>query len=150
MRKKNINGVKHLVVVASGKGGVGKSTVASNLAIMLARKGYKTALVDADIYGPSIPRIFGVEDEKIRAYMRGEEEVMMPVEKYGVKLMSIGMLVDPRQAVIWRGPLAANALGMMLSNTEWGDIDYLVIDFPPGTGDIQISMMQQYRISAAI
>ena len=150
MHKRRIKGVKHIVVVASGKGGVGKSTVAANLAIMLAKKGYKTALVDADIYGPSMPIIFGLSDAKISVYMRGEQEFMLPVEKYGVKMISLGMLADPKQAVIWRGPLAANALNMMFTNTEWGDIDYMIVDFPPGTGDIQISTLQQYRISAAI
>lgn len=150
MRKKNIKGVKHVVVVASGKGGVGKTTVAANLAVMLAKKGYKTAIVDADIYGPSMPIVFGITDSKISVYMREGKEYMVPVEKYGVKIVSLGMLADPKQAVIWRGPMAASALNMMFSNTEWGDIDYMIVDFPPGTGDIQISTLQQYRISAAI
>lgn len=150
LRKAKPEGVKHLVVVSSGKGGVGKSTVAANLAIMLANKGYKTALLDADIYGPSVPKIFGIENARIEVIEKEGKEIMLPIEKYGVKVNSIGLIVDPAQAVIWRGPLAGNALSMLFNQTAWGEIDYMIIDFPPGTGDIQISTLQQYEISAAI
>ncbi|MBO4581900.1 MAG: P-loop NTPase [Bacteroidales bacterium] len=142
--------VKHIIVVASGKGGVGKSFVSASLAVALARKGYKTALVDADIYGPSIPKMFGMEEEQITAHTAGENEMMIPMEKYGVKLNSIGFIVDARQAVIWRGPLAANMMGQLFTKTEWGETDYMIVDFPPGTGDIQLSILQQYKVDAAI
>lgn len=142
--------VKHTIVVASGKGGVGKSTVSASLAIALARKGHKTALVDADIYGPSVPKMFGLENEQIMAHTVGEEDIMIPMEQYGVKLNSVGFIVDPHQAVIWRGPLAANVMGQLFTKTEWGETDYMIIDFPPGTGDIQLSALQQYKIDAAI
>ncbi|MBO4738720.1 MAG: P-loop NTPase [Bacteroidales bacterium] len=142
--------VKHIVVVASGKGGVGKSTVSVLLATTLARKGYKVALVDADIYGPSVPKMFGMEDEQLMAHTVDGEELMIPMEKYGVKFNSVGFVVNSHQAVIWRGPLAANVLGQLFTKTEWGDIDYMIVDFPPGTGDIQLSALQQYKIDAAI
>lgn len=150
LQKSKPEGVKHLVVVSSGKGGVGKSTVAANLAIMLASKGYKTALLDADIYGPSAPKIFGIENIRPEIIEKDGKEMMMPIEKYGVKVNSVGLIVDPNQAVIWRAPLAGSALAMLFNQTIWGEIDYMIIDFPPGTGDIQISTLQQYNISAAI
>lgn len=150
MHRQKLKGVKHIIVVASGKGGVGKSSVAANLALMLAREGYKTALVDADIYGPSIPKMFGIENEKLMTAPEAGPDMMTPIEKYGIKINSIGLMVDPTQAIIWRGPLAANALDMLFKNTVWGDIDYMIVDFPPGTGDIQISTLQKYKVSAAI
>src|SRR5574344_2011265 len=147
IEKTTIKDVKHIIVVASGKGGVGKSTVAANLAITLAQRGHKTALVDADIYGPSVPKIFGIENQQVQVITLGDEDLMIPIEKYGVKLNSIGFLVDPSQAVIWRGPLASNAMGQLFTKTDWGEIDYMVVDFPPGTGDIQISIMQQFQVA---
>lgn len=148
--KKILDGVKNIVVVASGKGGVGKSTVAANLAITLAKQGYKTALVDADIYGPSVPAMFGITNEMIKAVQIDGQEMMVPFEQYGVKVNSIGFMIDMQSAVIWRGPLAAGAMSQLITNTMWGEIDYMIIDFPPGTGDIQISAIQQFEVDGAI
>jgi ATP-binding protein involved in chromosome partitioning len=145
-----MEGVKNIIVVASGKGGVGKSTVAANLAIAFARDGYKTALVDADIYGPSIPRMFGIEDAKPEVTAFGDKQMMFPIEKFGVKIMSIGFFVERSQSLIWRGPMAANAVTQLFENTEWGDIDYMFIDFPPGTGDIQLTTLQKLNLTGAI
>src|SRR5664280_1692504 len=121
-----MDGVKNIIVVASGKGGVGKSTIAANLAIAFAREGYKTALVDADIYGPSIPRMFGIEDAKPDVTAFGDKQMMFPIEKFGVKIMSSGFFVERNQSLIWRGPMAANAVTQLFENTEWGDIDYML------------------------
>jgi ATP-binding protein involved in chromosome partitioning len=145
-----MDGVKNIIVVASGKGGVGKSTVAANLAITMARNGYKTALVDADIYGPSIPRMFGIENAKPDVTAFGDKQMMFPVEKFGVKIMSIGFFIERNQSLIWRGPMAANAVTQLFENTEWGDIDYMIIDFPPGTGDIQLTTLQKLNLTGAI
>ncbi|MHC1705141.1 MAG: Mrp/NBP35 family ATP-binding protein [Tenuifilaceae bacterium] len=145
-----LEGVKNIIVVASGKGGVGKSTVAANLAIALARNGQKTALFDADIFGPSIPKMFGIENEKPEGTKIGDKDYMFPIEKYGVKIMSIGFFVNKTQSLIWRGPMAANALTQLIQDTQWGEIDYMVIDFPPGTSDIQITTMQKLNLSGAI
>ncbi|MDX9768775.1 MAG: Mrp/NBP35 family ATP-binding protein [Tenuifilaceae bacterium] len=142
--------VKHIIAVASGKGGVGKSTVSANLAIALMRQGYKVALVDADIFGPSIPRMFGVESAQPEVITEGEKDMMFPIEKFGVKIMSIGFFVKTNQGLIWRGPMAANAMTQLLENTQWGDIDYMVIDFPPGTSDIQLTTVQKLSITGAI
>ena len=148
--KLDLHGVKNIITVASGKGGVGKSTVSANLAIALARNGYKTALVDADIFGPSIPRMFGIEDAHPEVIRDGEKEVMIPIEKYGVKIMSIGFFVKTSQGLVWRGPMAANAITQLLENTHWDDIDYMVIDFPPGTSDIQLTTVQKLTLSGAL
>ena len=145
-----MEGVKNIIVIASGKGGVGKSTVAANLAITMARKGYKTALVDADIYGPSIPRMFGIEDAKPEVTAFGDKVMMFPVEKSGVKIMSIGFFIERKQSLIWRGPMAANAVTQLFENTEWDEIDYMFIDFPPGTGDIQLTTLQKLNLAGAI
>jgi ATP-binding protein involved in chromosome partitioning len=145
-----MEGVKNIIVVASGKGGVGKSTVAANLAIAFARDGYKTALVDADIYGPSIPRMFGIEDAKPDVTSFGEKDIMFPIEKFGVSIMSIGFFIDRSQSLIWRGPMAANAVTQLFENTQWGDIDYMFVDFPPGTGDIQLTTIQKLNLAGAI
>ena len=142
--------VKNIIVVASGKGGVGKSTVSANLSIALARQGLKVALVDADIYGPSIPKMFGIENEKPEVTAFGDKEMMFPIEKYGVKIMSIGFFVDKSIGLIWRGPMASNAITQLFENTQWGDIDYMIIDFPPGTGDIQLTTVQKLAISGII
>ena len=148
--KVKIEGVKKLIVVASGKGGVGKSTVSANLSIALARNGYKVALVDADIYGPSIPKLFGLEDAKPEVNYLGDKEVFFPIEKYGVKIMSIGFFVDKSKGLIWRGPMAANAITQLFENTSWGDIDYMIVDFPPGTGDIQLTTVQKYNVDGVV
>jgi ATP-binding protein involved in chromosome partitioning len=145
-----MEGVKNIIVIASGKGGVGKSTVAANLAIALARNGLKIALVDADIYGPSIPKMFGIEDIRPEVSALGDKEMIFPVEKFGVKIMSIGFFVAPNQSLIWRGPMAANALTQLFENTQWGEIDYMIIDFPPGTGDIQLTTVQKLNLAGAI
>jgi ATP-binding protein involved in chromosome partitioning len=137
----NLSQVGSVIAVASGKGGVGKSMVAVNLAITLARKGYKVGVADADIYGPSIPKMTGTEGEQPEAEIDGEKQTLVPVEKYGVKWMSIGYFARPEQALVWRGPLASNALKQMILQVAWGELDYLLIDLPPGTGDIQISLV---------
>jgi ATP-binding protein involved in chromosome partitioning len=138
-------GVKNTVAVASGKGGVGKSTVAVNLAVALAMDGAKVGLVDADVYGPSIPLMFGVNERP-----KVTQNKLIPIEKYGVKMMSIGFLVDPMQAVIWRGPMASGALKQFMSDVIWGDLDYLIFDMPPGTGDIQLTLVQTVPLTGAV
>ena len=142
--------VKNIIVVASGKGGVGKSTVSANLAISLARQGQKVALVDADIYGPSIPRMFGVEDFKPEGIQFGGKEYILPVEKHGVKIISVGFFVAKDKGLIWRGPLASNTISQLFENTFWEETDYMIIDFPPGTGDIQLTTLQKLKITGAI
>jgi ATP-binding protein involved in chromosome partitioning len=139
--------IKNIIAVASGKGGVGKSTVAANLAIALAKQGYSTGIIDADIYGPSIPIMFNVMDAKPKVLKEGEQQWIIPVEQYGVKILSIGFFVDPSQALIWRGPMASNALKQLLDETKWGALDYLVIDLPPGTGDIHLTLAQDIPVT---
>lgn len=143
-------GVKHIIAVASGKGGVGKSTVAANLAIALSRSGAKVGLVDADIYGPSVPIMFGTEKEQPGMFEREGKPVIVPIEKFGIKLLSIGYFVDTDKALIWRGPMATSALNQLLSDADWGVLDFLVIDLPPGTGDIQLTLAQSYSVSGVI
>lgn len=142
--------VKHVVGIASGKGGVGKSTVATNLAVALARLGYKVGLADADIYGPSIPKMTGTEDAMPETYIEEEKEIIYPLEKFGVKWMSIGYFAKPEQALIWRGPMACNALKQMILQVRWGELDFLLIDMPPGTGDIHISLVLDIPLEGAI
>ena len=142
--------VRNIIVVASGKGGVGKSTVAANLAIALARQGYKTGLVDADLYGPSIPRLFGIEDARPEVTINGDKEMLFPIEKFGISIMSIGFFITRNQGLIWRGPLAASALTQLFENTCWGEQDYLIVDFPPGTGDIQLTTVQKLNLMGAV
>jgi len=149
-KKIPMEGVKHIIVVASGKGGVGKSTVAANLAIALAREGLSTALVDADIFGPSIPRMFGIEDAKPDVTALGDKEMIFPIVKYGVKIISIGFFIDRSQSLIWRGPMAGKAVTQLFENTEWGEIDYMIIDFPPGTSDIQLTTVQKLNLTGAV
>ncbi len=139
--------VKHIIAVASGKGGVGKSTVAANLAVSLARMGYKTGIMDADIYGPSIPMMFGLQGEKPMAENRNGRDMIIPIEKYNLKILSIGFFVDPSQALIWRGPMASNALKQLLTDTAWDELDFLIIDLPPGTGDIHLTLVQEFAVS---
>ncbi len=145
-----MEGIKNIIVVASGKGGVGKSTVAANLAIAFARNGLNTALVDADIFGPSIPKMFGIEDVKPDISAVGDKEIFFPVKKYGVSIISIGFYIDRKQSLIWRGPLAGKAITQLLGDTQWGDIDYMIIDFPPGTSDIQLTTVQKLNLTGAL
>lgn len=142
--------IKHIIGVASGKGGVGKSTVAVNLAIALSKLGYKVGLADADVYGPSVPKMTGTEDVLPEAILEDEKEIILPIEKYGVKWMSIGYFSKPDQALIWRGPMACNALKQMILQVRWGELDFLLIDMPPGTGDIHISLVHDIPMSGAI
>ncbi len=150
MEKIDLPSVKHIIAIASGKGGVGKSTVAANLALALAKTGAKTALVDADIFGPSIPVMFNVVDEKPKVQDTNGNKRLVPIVKYGVRLLSIGFLIKAREAAIWRGPLASKVLVRMLVDTVWGDIDYMIIDLPPGTSDIQLTVVQKLNVSGAI
>ena len=145
-----LKNVKNIIGVASGKGGVGKSTVAVNLAIALARLGYKVGLADADVYGPSIPKMTATEDAQPEAFMEGDQEIIIPLEKYGVKWMSIGYFARPDQALIWRGPMACNALKQMILQVRWGELDFLLIDMPPGTGDIHISLVHDIPMTGAV
>ncbi|MBQ0160061.1 MAG: Mrp/NBP35 family ATP-binding protein [Bacteroidales bacterium] len=145
-----VPGVKNVILVASGKGGVGKSTVAANLAISLAKTGASVGLIDADIYGPSIPIMFNVSQEDVYGERHGDKTYMTPIERYGIKLMSIGFLVEPDKALAWRGPMASNSLNQLISETWWGEIDYLVVDMPPGTGDIQLTLAHSLPVTGAI
>jgi ATP-binding protein involved in chromosome partitioning len=142
-----LKGVKNIIAVASGKGGVGKSTVAVNLAIALSKLGSKVGLVDADIYGPSIPIMLNLEKAQPEIREVNGHPKMIPVEKYGLKILSIGFFVDPDQALIWRGPMASNALAQLFRDAEWGEIDYLIIDMPPGTGDIHLTLVQTVPVT---
>ena len=142
--------VKHIIGIASGKGGVGKSTVSVNLAVALARLGYKGGLADADVYGPSVPKMTASEGMVPDAILEGEKEVILPYEKYGVKWMSIGYFAKPEQALIWRGPMACNALKQMILQVRWGELDFLLIDMPPGTGDIHISLVHDIPLVGAV
>lgn len=150
IKGKPIPGIQNIVAVASGKGGVGKSTVTANLAIMLAKMGFKVGVLDADIYGPSMPIMFDVEMEKPLSVTVDGKSKMKPVENYGVKILSIGFFTKPDQAVIWRGPMAAKALNQMIFDAAWGELDFLLLDLPPGTGDIHLSIMQSLPITGAV
>ncbi|MDE5814360.1 MAG: Mrp/NBP35 family ATP-binding protein [Muribaculaceae bacterium] len=143
-------GVKNIIGISSGKGGVGKSTVSANLAIALAAKGYKVGLLDADIFGPSMPKMFGVEDEKLYMVTQEGKDWIDPVEKYGVKMLSIGFVVDRNSPVLWRGGMASNALKQLITEAWWGDLDYFLIDMPPGTSDIHLTLVQTLPITGVI
>ena len=145
-----IPGIQNIVAVASGKGGVGKSTVTANLAVTLAKMGFKVGVLDADIYGPSIPIMFDVVNERPMAINIDGKSKMKPVENYGVKVLSIGFFTKPDQAVVWRGPMASKALNQMIFDAAWGELDFLLIDLPPGTGDIHLSIMQSLPITGAV
>lgn len=145
-----VKDVSHIIGIASGKGGVGKSTVAVNLAIALARLGFKVGLADADVYGPSVPLMTGTEDFTPDAIQDGDKEWILPIEKFGVKWMSIGYFAQKGQALIWRGPMACNALKQMVLQVRWGELDFLLIDMPPGTGDIHISLVQDIPMEGAV
>ena len=150
IKGKPIPGIKNIIAVASGKGGVGKSTVTANLAVSLAKRGFEVGLLDADIYGPSQPLMFDVENEKPLAIDVDGKSKMKPVSNYGVKLLSIGFFTEKDQAVIWRGPMAAKALNQMIFDAHWGELDFLIVDLPPGTGDIHLSIMQSLPITGAV
>lgn len=143
-------GVKNIIAIASGKGGVGKSTVTSNLAVALARSGAKVGLIDADIFGPSVPVMFNCEREQPEVKVIDGKNHIVPIEQYGVKLMSIGFLAPPDSAVVWRGPMASSALKQFISDTLWGDLDYLFIDLPPGTSDIHLTLVQTVPVTGAV
>ena len=146
-----LNNIRNIVVVASGKGGVGKSTVSANLALGLAKRGAKVGLVDADIYGPSIPIMFGLEGARPEASQTADGKTRIePIEKYGIKLLSIGFFIDPNQPIPWRGPMASNAIKQLFNDADWGELDYLVVDLPPGTGDIHITLTQNYPVAGAV
>lgn len=143
-------GVKNIVGISSGKGGVGKSTVAANLAVALAAKGYKVGLLDADIFGPSMPKMFGVEDEQLYMVRHDDRDWIEPIEKFGVKMLSIGFLVDKEKPVLWRGGMASNALKQLITDAWWGDLDYFLIDMPPGTSDIHLTLVQTLPITGVV
>lgn len=143
-------GVKNIVGVSSGKGGVGKSTVAANLAVALAREGYKVGLLDADIFGPSMPKMFGIEDEQLYIHDVEGKQMIIPVERYGVKVLSIGFLVDRDKAVLWRGSMASNALKQLIGDADWGELDYFLIDMPPGTSDIHLTLVQTLAMTGVV
>ncbi len=143
-------GVKNIIAIASGKGGVGKSTVAANLAVSFSLKGFKTGLIDADIFGPSIPKMLNVEAKNPSVIEKDGKDIIVPVESFGVKLLSIGFFIKPDDPVVWRGPLATNALRQFISQTEWGELDYLFIDLPPGTSDIHLTIVQELALTGAV
>jgi ATP-binding protein involved in chromosome partitioning len=145
-----VPGVKNIIAVASGKGGVGKSTVAANLALGLAQKGAKVGLIDADIYGPSVPIMFGLEGARPMASQVNGKTRIEPIEKYGIKLLSIGFFTDPNQPVPWRGPMVSTAVKQLFNDANWGELDYLVVDLPPGTGDIHITVTQSFPVTGAV
>jgi len=150
IKGKSIPGIKNIIAVASGKGGVGKSTVTANLAVTLAKMGFSVGVLDADIYGPSMPIMFDVENEKPISVMVDGKSKMKPVESYEVKMLSIGFFTSPSQAVIWRGPMASKALNQMIFDADWGELDFMLIDLPPGTGDIHLSIMQSLPVTGAV
>ena len=143
-------GVKNIIAVASGKGGVGKSTVCTNLAVALAKKGYKVGLLDADIFGPSVPKMLGVEDAAPALEKKEGRELIVPIENHGVKMLSIGFFVNKDDAVVWRGAMASNALKQLIGDADWGELDYFLIDFPPGTSDIHLTLVQTIPITGAV
>ena len=147
---KLLPGVKNIIAVSSGKGGVGKSTVAANMAIAMARMGYKVGLLDADIFGPSMPKMFGVEDVRPYAVSVDGRDLIEPVEKYGVKMLSIGFFVNPDTATLWRGGMASNALKQLIADADWGELDFLILDTPPGTSDIHLTLLQTLAITGAV
>lgn len=143
-------GVQNIIAISSGKGGVGKSTVAANLAVALAKQGYRVGLLDADIFGPSVPKMFQVEDARPYAETIDGRDLIIPIEKYGLKLLSIGFFVDPDQATLWRGGMASNALKQLIADAAWGELDYFLIDLPPGTSDIHLTIVQNLALTGAV
>lgn len=149
-KKPALPGVKNIIGVSSGKGGVGKSTVASNLAVALAREGYKVGLLDADIFGPSVPKMFGLEDAELYMHEVDGRQLIIPAERYGVKVLSIGFLVDKNAPVLWRGSMASNALRQLIEEADWGELDYFLIDMPPGTSDIHLTLVQTLALTGVV
>jgi ATP-binding protein involved in chromosome partitioning len=148
--KQVLKGVKNIIAVASGKGGVGKSTVAVNLALSFANSGAKVGIIDADIFGPSIPKMLGVENESPSVDRIDGKDILVPVKKYGIKILSIGFFIAPEDATVWRGPMATNALKQLISDADWGELDYLFFDLPPGTSDIHLTLVQTVPVTGAI
>ncbi len=147
---KSIPGIKNIIAIASGKGGVGKSTVTANIAVSLAKMGFKVGVLDADVYGPSMPIMFDVVNEKPLATTVDGKAKMLPVENYGIKMLSLGFFTDPNQAVIWRGSMATKAINQMIFDAEWGELDFMLIDLPPGTGDIHLTIVQSIPVTGAV
>lgn len=150
IKGKQIQGIQNIIAIASGKGGVGKSTVAANLAVTLSKMGFKVGILDADIYGPSVPTMFDTEGAKPLSVEVDGKNLMQPIENYGVKMLSIGYFSGANQAVVWRGPMASKALNQMLRDANWGELDFLLIDLPPGTGDIHLSIIQEVPVTGAV
>lgn len=150
IKGKQIPGIKNIIAIASGKGGVGKSTVSANLAVTLSKMGFKVGLLDADIYGPSVPTMFDTEGQRPLSVEVDGKNLMKPIENYGVKILSIGYFSGANQAVVWRGPMASKALNQMLRDSHWGELDFLLIDLPPGTGDIHLSIIQEVPVTGAV
>ena len=150
IKGKEIPGIQNIIAIASGKGGVGKSTVAANLAVTLAKMGFKVGILDADIYGPSVPTMFDTEGQKPISVEIDGKNLMQPIENYGVKMLSIGYFSGANQAVVWRGPMASKALNQMIRDANWGELDFLLIDLPPGTGDIHLSIIQEVPVTGAV
>lgn len=148
--RSSLSNIKNIIAVASGKGGVGKSTITANLAAGLAKKGYKVGLVDADIYGPSAPTMFDLVGQRPEGVEIEGKTLIKPLESYGVKILSIGFFSDPDQAVVWRGPMATKALNQMFKDTDWGDLDYIIVDLPPGTGDVHLTLVQNVPLTGVI
>jgi ATP-binding protein involved in chromosome partitioning len=150
VHKEILPGVKNIIAIASGKGGVGKSTIAVNLAVSLARKGYATGLCDADIYGPSVPVMLGCNDTRPVMREENNRHIIIPAEKYGIKFLSIGLFVPAENALVWRGPMATGALRQLISDADWGELDYLLVDLPPGTSDIHLTLVQEVAVTGAV
>jgi ATP-binding protein involved in chromosome partitioning len=148
--KRILSGVKNIIAVASGKGGVGKSTIAVNLAVALANAGHRVGLIDADVYGPSVPKMFGAENLHPEIRQSGNSELIVPVEKFGVKMLSIGFFAQAGQALVWRGPMATSALKQLIEQGDWGELDYMLIDLPPGTGDVHLTIVQEVPVTGAV
>lgn len=149
-KNNTLKDVKNIIAIASGKGGVGKSTVASNLAVALAKLGFKVGLIDADVYGPSVPKMFHMEGVKPEVKQEKDIDLIIPVEKYGVKLLSVGFFINPQDALVWRGPMATSALKQLIHQGDWGELDFLMLDLPPGTGDVHLTLVQEMSITGAI
>lgn len=148
--KQTLTGIKNIIAIASGKGGVGKSTVATNLAVAFGYTGAKVGLIDADIFGPSAPKMFGIEKEKPEVVRIDGKDMIVPVEKYGIKVLSIGFFVDPQDPTIWRGPMASSALKQLIFECDWGELDYLFVDLPPGTSDIHLTLVQSVSVTGVV